>query len=151
MTATAAFAVESAQIIPLPPIEKEVTVEETPPVMVAAPMSIDDMKQAILSLIQENNAEFKQFLDELMVDKNSPVVEKVTEPIVEIPPVEAVQKEPLHWSEMAYWKAYPDRKPRDPREFGAEPLSKEFFDGLLAFATNPETRITDDLAIYPLD
>ena len=151
MTATAAFAVESAQIIPLPPIEKAATVEETPPVMVAAPMSIDDIKQAILSLIQENNAEFKQFLDELMVGKNLPIVEKETEQIVEMPPVKAVQKEPLHWSEMAYWKAYPDRKPRDPREFGAEPLSKEFFEGLLAFATNPETRITDDLAIHPLD
>ena len=151
MTATAAFAVEPAQIIPLPPIEKAATVEETPPVMVAAPMSVDDIKQAILSLIQENNAEFKHFLDELMVDKNLPIGEKETEPTVETLPVEAVQKEPLHWSEMAYWKAYPDRKPLDPRELGGEPLSKEFFDGLLAFATNPETRITDDLAIYPLD
>ena len=81
----------------------------------------------------------------------SPIVEKETEQIVETLSVKAVQKEPLHWSEMAYWKAYPDRKPRDPREFGAEPLSKEFFEGLLAFATNPETRITDDLAIHPLD
>ena len=48
MTATAAFAVEPAQIIPLPPIEKAATLEETPPVMVAASMSIDDIKQAIL-------------------------------------------------------------------------------------------------------
>ena len=142
MTATAAFAVESAQIIPLPPIEKEAALEETPPVMVAVPMSIDDIKQAILSLIQENNAEFKQFLDELMVDKNSPVVEKVTEPIVEIPPVEAVQKEPLHWSEMAYWKAYPDRK---PLEVQPNPNKKKLYEAMMAFATNPETRITDDM------
>ena len=151
MPTTAAFAVEPAPIIPPPPIEKAAIVAETPPVMVAASMSIDDIKQAILSLIQENNAEFKQFLDELMVDKNLPIVEKETEQIVEMPPVKAVQKEPLHWSEMAYWKAYPDRKPLDPRELGGEPLSKEFFDGLLAFAINPETRITDDLAIYPVD
>ena len=151
MTATAAFAVEPAPIIPLSPIEKVATVEETPPVMVAAPMSIDDIKQAILSLIQENNAEFKQFLTELMMNQNSSIIEKQAEQTVATPPVETVPKEPLHWSEMAYWKAYPDRKPRDPREFGAEPLSKEFFEGLLAFATNPETRITDDLAIHPLD
>ena len=142
MTATAAFAVEPAQIIPLPPIEKAATVEETPPVMVAASMSIDDIKQAILSLIQENNAEFKQFLTELIVDKNLPVVEKETEPAVETPPVEAVKKEPLHWSEMAYWKAYPDRK---PREVQSNPNQKKLYDAMMAFATNPETRITDDM------
>ena len=151
MTATAVFAVETAPIIPLQSVKTETVLAETPPTMAASTMSIDDMKQAILSLIQENNAEFKQFLTELMTEKNVSVVEKKTEQIIEMPPVKAVPKEPLHWSEMAYWKAYPDRKPLDPRELGGEPLSKEFFDGLLAFATNPETRITDDLAIYPVD
>ena len=148
MTATAAFAVEPAQIISLPPVEKAATVEETPPVMVAAPMSIDDIKQAILSLIQENNAEFKQFLDELMVDKNSPVVEKVTEPIVEIPPVEAVQKEPLHWSEMPFWKAHPELKPIDTKPFAAK---QGLYEAMMNFATNPETRLTDDLMVHELD
>ena len=142
MPATAAFAVEPAPIIPLPPIEKAATVEETPPVMVAASMSIDDIKQAILSLIQENNAEFKQFLDELMVGKNLPIVEKETEQIVEMLPVKAVQKEPLHWSEMAYWKAYPDRK---PLEVQPNPNQKKLYEAMMAFATNPETRITDDM------
>ena len=60
MTATAAFAVETAPIIPLIPVETKTVVAETPP-------------------------------------------------------LEAVKKEPLHWSELAYWKAYPDRKPLDPK------------------------------------
>ena len=142
MPTTAVFAVEPAQIIPLPPIEKAATVEETLPVMVAASMSIDDIKQAILSLIQENNAEFKQFLDELMVGKNLPIVEKETEQIVEMPPVETLPKEPLDWREMAYWKAYPDRK---PREVQPNPNKKKLYEAMMAFATNPETRITDDM------
>ena len=142
MTATAAFAVETAPIIPLPPIEKEATLEQTPPVMVAAPMSIDDIKQAILSLIQENNAEFKQFLTELMADKNLPIVEKETEQIIEMPPVEAVPKEPLHWREMPFWKAHPELK---PIEVKPNPNKKKLYEAMMAFATNPETRITDDM------
>ena len=148
MPATAAFAVEPAPIIPPPPIEKEATVEETPPVMVAAPMSIDDIKQAILSLIQENNAEFKQFLDELMANKNASVVEKESKPTVEILPVEAVQKEPLHWSEMPFWKAHPDLKPIDPKPFAAK---QGLYEAMMNFATNPETRLTDDLMVHELD
>ena len=46
MTATAAFAVETAPIIHLPPVVTETVLAETPPVMVAPTMSIEDIKPA---------------------------------------------------------------------------------------------------------
>ena len=67
MTATAIFAVETAPIIALqPPVTNAVVAEMSLSTEVQS-MSKEDLKQVILSIFRENNAEFKQLFDELEI------------------------------------------------------------------------------------
>lgn len=145
MTAKAIFAAEPAPIIVMQPVTTADSDIET---AAAQSIPIEAVKQRIVSLIQENNTEFIAFLTDLLVEKNISVVKKSKkkekkqeEKLV----VEFVKKERVPYLEMPFWKANPDLKPRNPKDFGGEPLSKDFFDALMTFATNPETRLTDDM------
>lgn len=108
------------------------------------PISIEDAKQAIIALIKENNADFRQFLVEIMtqVAPSSPKKAKKKHVPQNSSPVNA---EHIPYSEMPFWKANPHLKPLDPKDSGAEPLSKDFFDALLAFGNDPELRLTDEM------
>lgn len=87
-------------------------------------VSTEDVKQAILALMKENNAEFKQMLGEILPkliiantkkkkdnSKNSPIL--------------PVQTERIPYSEMPFWKANPDLKPLKLEDNSAS--KKDFF------------------------
>ena len=102
-------------------------------------VSTEEVKQAIIALIKENNAEFKQLLVELLPNLASPASKKTkskAESKIESP----AQKERIPYSEMPFWKANPDLK---PLEAPSNPNQKAFLEAILAFATNPETQLTD--------
>ncbi len=104
-------------------------------------VSTEEVKQAIIALIKENNAEFKQLLAELLPNLTSPTPKKVEEtaaPKIEFPP----KKERIPYSEMPFWKANPHLK---PLEGPPTPNQKAFLDAIMAFATNPETQLTDEM------
>jgi hypothetical protein len=92
-------------------------------------VSSEDIKQAILALIKENNAEFKQFLGDVL-PKSKPVAPKkpVKKQVVQEEPF--VNKVHIPYSEMPFWKANPHLKPRVLEGEGG--LSKEFLDALKA-------------------
>ena len=104
-------------------------------------ISKEDIKEAIMTLIKENNAEFRQLLSDLLPK----TLEKTKKKVKHNAPFTVIKKERVPYREMPFWKANPDLKPRNPKDFGGEPLSKEFFDALMAFATNPETQLTDEM------
>jgi hypothetical protein len=111
-------------------------------------VSNEDIKQAILALIRENNAEFKQFLGDALpnakpiVSKKAPKKEAKNQVVQEEQPI---KKERIPYSEMPFWKANPQFKPLNIEDSGAKPLSKEFFEALVAFAKDPELRLTDEM------
>ena len=101
-------------------------------------ISKEDIKEAIMTLIRENNAEFRQLLSDLLPK----TLEKTKKKVKQDTPFRVVKKERVPYREMPFWKANPDLKAHDASEYA---LSKEFFDALMAFATNPETQLTDDM------
>lgn len=105
MTSTAQLPFEPSSVIAL---QTEST--ETSPSAISQRIALEDVKLAILSLIRENNAEFKQFLLELMPNSLAlppKKTKKKTESKIEFPP----KKERIPYSEMPFWKANPDLKP----------------------------------------
>lgn len=111
-------------------------------------VSNEDIKQAILALIRENNAEFKQFLGDALPNAKPIVSKKTPKKAVEkqvVQEEQPVKKERIPYTEMPFWKANPQFKPLNIEDSGAKPLSKEFFDALLAFARDPELRLTDEM------
>ena len=107
-------------------------------------VSQEEIKQAILALIRENNAEFKQLLGNVL-PKAKPVVAKKTTKKQAFQSESPVAKVRVPYSEMPFWKANPDLKPVDIEKTGAKPLTKAFYDALLAFANDPELRLTDEM------
>jgi hypothetical protein len=84
-------------------------------------VSNEDIKQAILDLIRENNAEFKQFLGDVLPKPQSNNAKKAPKKSVEksaIQDEQAVRKERVPYSEMPFWKANPHLKPRVPEGKG---------------------------------
>jgi hypothetical protein len=102
------------------------------------------IKQAIVALIKENNAEFQQLLADTL-PKSVPSFSKKEKKKQLVLNGLTVKKERIPYSEMPFWKANPHLKPLDPETLGAKPLSKEFFHALLAFANDPELRPTDEM------
>ena len=148
MIETVHLVAEATPVIGSESVEPNVVLTETPASSPSKPLSTEDVKQAILSLIRENNAEFKQFFAELMDNHHAPIVENEQEQTVDIAPVEAVKVQQLDWREMPFWKAHPELK---PIEVKPNPNKKKLYDAIIAFATNPETRLTDDLMVHELD
>ena len=148
MIETVHLVAEATPVIGSESVETDAVLTEIPASTPLKSLSTEDVKQAILSLIRENNAEFKQLFAELMDNDDTPLVENEEEQTVETVPVEAVKKEPLDWREMPFWKAHPELK---PIEVKPNPNKKKLHDAIMAFATNPETRLTDDLMSHELD
>ncbi len=74
-------------------------------------VTTEDVKEAILTLIRENNAELKAFLGEVsskIVD--TPKKKKHQKPKSD-GSITIIESEHVPYSEMAYWKANPDLKP----------------------------------------
>jgi hypothetical protein len=84
-------------------------------------VSNEDIKQAILALIRENNAEFKQFLGDALPNAKPIVSKKAPKKAVEkqvVQEEQPVKKERIPYSEMPFWKANPQFKPRVPEGKG---------------------------------
>jgi hypothetical protein len=107
--------------------------------IVQQPVSFEDLKQVVLSLIKENNAEFKQLLADSL-PKIAPSKPKKAKEQQEALNGTPVKKERIPYSEMPFWKANPHLK---PLEGPPNPNQKAFLEAILAFATNPETQLTD--------
>ena len=86
-------------------------------------VSTEDVKQAILALIKENNAEFKQLLSEVLpkLTVSNPKKKKDTSKNLSDLPI---QTERIPYSEMPFWKANPHLK---PLKLEADAASKEEF------------------------
>ncbi len=87
-------------------------------------VSNEDIKQAILALIRENNAEFKQFLSDALPNAKPIVSKKTPKKAVEkqvVQEEQPVKKERIPYSEMPFWKANPQFKPRVPEGKGGLP------------------------------
>lgn len=77
---------------------------------VQQPVSFEELKQVVIALIKENNAEFKQLLADSIpkrVPKTSKKAKEKQVPLNGTP----VKKERIPYSEMPFWKANPDLKP----------------------------------------
>jgi hypothetical protein len=103
-------------------------------------VSNEDIKQAILALIRENNAEFKQFLGDVL-PKTQPNDARKAPKKVAVHREEVVKKERIPYSEMPFWKANPHLKPRVPEGKG---ITMEAIKELQAFFKEPGNEITDE-------
>ena len=102
-------------------------------------VSTETIKEAIITLIQENNTEFKQLIAGLSPKKKASNKKK---PKVETP-ITVVKKERVPYHEMYVWKANPHLKPRDAKEEGYG-MTLEAFNELRAFFKEPGNEITDE-------
>ena len=79
-------------------------------------VSTEDIKEAIIALIKENNAEFQQLIDGLVSKKKKKQKQNT--------PITVVKKERVPYHEMPFWKANPDLKPLDASPYA---IKKEDF------------------------
>jgi hypothetical protein len=92
----------------------------------------EDVKQAIVALVRENNTEFKQLLKELLSPqpKASSKKKSLPNPKVKVP-----------YSEMPFWKANSDLQPLD---LSKNTLKKETFTELQTLFQDPECPPLDE-------
>ena len=103
-------------------------------------VSTEDVKQAILALMKENNAEFKQMLGEILpkLTVSNPKKKKdISKNLSDLP----AQTERVPYSEMPFWKANPHLKPLKLEGGG---VSIEVIKELQAFFQEPGNEITDE-------
>jgi hypothetical protein len=98
-------------------------------------ISKEDIKQAILSLIKENNAEFRHLIAELLPKIEKPVKRKTKKNAANFSPI---QHERIPHSEMSFWKSHPHLNPQSPEEFGAKPVSLETIQALQNLFQQPD-------------
>ena len=107
-------------------------------------VSTEDVKQAILTLMKENNAEFKQMLVEILpkLTVSNPKKKKDTsKKLSDLP----AQTERVPYSEMPFWKANPHLKPLKLEDNAAS--KEEFFAQIKALQElfqEPGNEITDE-------
>ena len=77
-------------------------------------VSTESVKEAIITLIQENNTEFKQLIAGLSPKRKKANKKKITSET----PFTVVTKERVPYHEMPFWKANPHLKPIDAKEEG---------------------------------
>ena len=99
--------------------------------------STEDIKEAILLLIKENNAEFQQLLNNLTSKKKKSAKTKPKEET----PITVVKKERVPYHEMPFWKANPDFKPLTLEGPG---ITMEAIRELQTFFKEPGNEITDE-------
>ena len=102
-------------------------------------ISTEDIKEAILLLIKENNAEFQQLLNNLTSKKKRSAKTKPKEET----PIAVVKKERVPYYEMPFWKANPHLKPINAKEEGYG-MTLEAFRELQAFFKEPGNEVTDE-------
>ena len=102
-------------------------------------VSTETVKEAIITLIQENNTEFKQLIAGLSPKKKGANKKK---PKSETP-ITVVKKERVPYHEMPFWKANPHLKPIDAKEEGYG-ITMEALNELRAFFKEPGNEITDE-------
>ena len=100
-------------------------------------VSTETVKEAIITLIQENNTEFKQLIAGLSPKKKNGNKKKTK---VETP-ITVVKKERVPYHEMPFWKANPHLKPRVVKQ--GDGMSMEAVRELQAFFKEPGNEITD--------
>lgn len=102
-------------------------------------VSTEDVKQAIIALIKENNAEFKQLLVDLLPNlaPSAPKKAKKKQAPQNSSPVNA---EHISYSEMPFWKANPHLK---PHVFEGKGTDLEAFSKALANAHEAFKDISD--------
>ncbi len=116
----------------------------------------EDVKDAILSLIRDNNAEFRTFLGDISTKiKKKPKPKKKKKEVVkagntttivlegEGTTITIIQGERMPFSEMPFWKANPHLKPVSLKEQGYG-VSIEALKDLQAFFQEPGNEITDE-------
>lgn len=100
----------------------------------------EELKQAIIALFKENNAEFKQllrdFLSPLPTGDKKPKKQKT--PAL---PQFSTQTEHIPYSEMPFWKMNPHLKPHDATPYA---VNIEALKDLQAFFQEPGNEITDE-------
>ena len=101
-------------------------------------VSTETVKEAIITLIQENNTEFKQLIAGLSPKKKASNKKKTK---VETPTTD-VKKERVPYHEMYVWKANPHLKPRIVEQ--GDGMSMEAIRELQAFFKEPGNEITDE-------
>lgn len=94
---------------------------------VQQPVSFEELKQVVIALIKENNAEFKQLLDDYRPKRVPKTQKKAKEKQVSFNGT-PVKKERIPYSEMPFWKANPHLKPHVIEGKGG--LSNEFWKAL---------------------
>ena len=100
-------------------------------------VSTETVKEAIITLIQENNTEFKQLIAGLSPKKKE-ARKKKTAPET---PITVVKKERVPYHEMPFWKANPDFKPLTLEGPG---ITMEAIRELQTFFKEPGNEITDE-------
>lgn len=94
-------------------------------------ISKEEIKEAIVDLIKENNAEFRQLLNDLM--PKTSVTTKKKQKQNSSPKI--VKKERVAYQEMPFWKAHPELKPLDATKFAVQ---KEDFYALQTLFQEPD-------------
>ena len=94
-------------------------------------VSKEEIKEAIPALIKENNAEFKQLLNDLL-PKNKITTKKKQKQNLS---VTIFKKERAPYQEMPFWKAHPDLKPLDANPYA---IKKEDFYALQNLFQEPD-------------
>ena len=97
-------------------------------------ISKEDIKQVIISLIQENNAEFTHLIADLMPKIQIPSKKKSKKKVEST----FVQNERIPYSEMPFWKTHSHLKPLVAEDFGAEAVSMETIKNLQTLFQQPD-------------
>lgn len=96
--------------------------------------SKEDIKQVVISLIQENNAEIQHLIADLLPKIQVSAKKKSKKKVVPKP----IQNERIPYSEMPFWKTHPHLKPLIPEDFGAQPVSMEAIKKLQTLFQQPD-------------
>ena len=96
-------------------------------------VSTEVIKEAIIALIKENNAEFQQLIDGLVSKKKKKQKQNT--------PIAVIKKERLPYHKMPFWKANPDLKPHVVEGPG---ITLEAIRELQAFFKEPGNEIIDE-------
>lgn len=109
-------------------------------------VTTEDVKQGILALIRENNAELKAFLSDVsakIIDTPTPEKQKMKASKPKKTTFTVVEGARVPYSEMPFWKANPHLKPLDFKAQGYG-VTMEAFENLQAFFQESGNEITDE-------
>ncbi len=109
-------------------------------------VTTEDVKQAILALLRENNVELKSVLEDLAIkikDSATPKLKKTKAAKTKDGGITIVEGSRMPYSEMPFWKANPHLKPIDFKAQGYG-MTQEAFKNLQDFFQEPGNEIKDE-------